>query len=174
MKLNNWPVVRLRKHARNLLVIPMLLSGFLLVGCDRDSGPDSVMPSKMDGANGEHVAVTGLSSGATVPCSKVSGDVWSFNVPFEAKSSGVVTAQLLVEVENDTAGQSVWGSNRGPYVQSGSTSLGSGVTGGVLGGRIGPPVSDSVRFGVAIRIVDSSGAVVAVSERVPGLHPKVQ
>jgi len=69
----------------------MLMSSLLLMGCDSDSGPGSVMPSKVDGASGEHVTVTGLSGGTAVPCSKVSGDVWSFNVPFEATTRGAVS-----------------------------------------------------------------------------------
>ena len=163
------PYARYRSHSALILALS------LIVGCDNGSGPGSVMPAPMTGANGESVAVTGLAKNATVPCQAASGDVWSFGVNFSAAHlDGTFTAQLLVEVDKDASGQDVWGSNRGPYVQFDSASVGPGAPTGILQGRIGPPVSTRVRFNIAVRLVNSTGAVVAVGDSVSGLRPVLQ
>ena len=144
-------------------------------GCENQGGPGSVMPGAMSGPNGQIVSVVGLSDGAVVTCQPAGGDTWAFSARFVASQlDAKYVAQMLVEIDKDTSGQDVWKGNRGPYVQVGSMAVGPGTATGVLAGRIGPPVSTKVRFNVAIRLVNASGATLAVSEAVNGLKPRLQ
>ena len=150
------------------------LAGILLCyGCeDHGDGPGSVMPDRLTGPAGQSVSVSGLAKGAGVPCRAVSGDIWSFDVGFATGPlDGKYKAQLLVEIDKDSEGQAAWGGNRGPYVQPSPVSAGPGAAGGTLKGRLGPPVSAKVRFAVAVRLIDTHGTVVAVSETVGNLKP---
>ena len=144
----------------------------LLAGCE-DGGPGSALPDSMTGPGGQSVEIVGLSSGSTVACRQAGSDVWTFSVGYNAAGLDArYTAQLLVEVTKDTSGGDVWGSSRGPYVQSGSSGVGPGAGSGSLAGRIGPPVSESVRFNVAVQLVDGGGQVIAVSGAATGLKPR--
>lgn len=156
---------------RALLVALLLPLGLALSGCEEGGGPGSVLPDEVTGPAGQRVEVAGVGDGDAVPC-QTAGDAWDFSIGFVAENlTGPGTAQLLVEIDKDTSGEDVWGSNRGPYEQAGSVSVGPGRPTGTLRGRLGPPASAKVRFNVAVRLLDGQGQVVAVSRGVSGLKP---
>lgn len=154
-----------------------MLAGLLCVsGCEGgDDGSGSVLPSATTGPAGQSVRIVGIGNGDTVACSQAGADVWAFSVGFSADAIDARYAvQMLVEVDKDASGAPVWGSGRGPYVQGGGATVTAPGGGGVVSGRIGPPASDSVRFNIALRLLDASGHVVAVSQSVKGLRPVLQ
>ena len=155
-----------------VLSLGVLLSG----GCEGgDGGASSVLPSAATGSAGQTLRIEGIGNGATVLCSRSGSDVWSFSVGFAAKSLDARSVvQLLVEIDKDSTGETVWESGRGPYVQGGAVSVSSSSASGSVSGKIGPPASEAVRFNIALRLVDASGQVVAVSPSVKGLKPVLQ
>jgi hypothetical protein len=146
----------------------------LAAGCESGGG-DSGAAGPTTGPQGQSVTVVGLQEGAMMACRPVQPDVWAFSVSFAvSRIDRPCTAQLLVEVDKDANGQEVWGSNRGPYVQAGARKVAPASAGGLLDGRIGPPVSPDVRFSVSVRLVDAQGVVIASSQTVAGLRPVVE
>jgi hypothetical protein len=126
----------------------------------------------MTGPAGQSLRIEGIENGATVPCSQAGSDVWGFRVGFGTDSIDARYAvQMLVEIDKDTTGATVWESGRGPYVQGGAVSVSPSSTSGSVSGKIGPPASEAVRFNIALRLLDSSGQVIAVSPSVKGLMP---
>lgn len=156
--------------------VAMLLGVLLSGGCEGgDGGASSVLPSAMTGSAGQTLRVEGIGNGDTVSCSQVGSDVWAFSVGFTAASIDArYVVQMLVEIEKDASGAPVWESGRGPYVQGGAVSVSSSSASGSVSGKIGPPASEAVRFNIALRLVDSSGQIVAVSPPVKGLRPVLQ
>ncbi len=152
-----------------------LLCLFFIFGCEGGGGSESALPTPMKGAGGQTIAVVGVANGSAIVCRQAGLGIGSFSVGYTAgQVDSRYRVQLLVEVDKDSAGQTVWGSNRGPYVQSGTASATPASLSGTLSGRIGPPVSDLVRFNLALRLLDASGGVVAVSAPVKGLKPLLQ
>lgn len=164
------------KTCRCGIGLAMLAGTLLFGGCEGgDDGAGSVLPSATTGPAGQSVRIVGIESGATVACSQAGADIWAFSIGFTAESIDARhVVQMLVEVDKDTSGAPVWGSGRGPYVQRGGATVTAPGGSGVVSGRIGPPVSDAVRFNIALRLVDASGHVVATSPSVKGLKPVLQ
>ena len=152
--------------------LTLMLGVLLFAGCEGTGDSGSVLPSALTGPAGQTLRIAGIGSGATISCSRSGADVWGFSVGFAADSiDSRCSVQMLVEIDKDSTGETVWKGNRGPYVQGGSVSVSSPEASGSVSGKIGPPVSEEVRFNIALRLVDASGQVVAVSPSVKGLKP---
>lgn len=169
-------MINTKKICRHGIGVTLLLGVLLFGGCEGgdDGGASSVLPSATTGLTGQSLRVEGIGNGATVACSQAGAGVWAFSVGFAADAIDARhVVQMLVEIDKDASGAPVWESGRGPYVQGGGATVTASGS-GVVSGRIGPPASDSVRFNIALRLVDSSGQIVAVSPSVKGLKPLLQ
>ena len=170
-------MINTMKKCRYGMGVSLLLGVLLSGGCEGggDGDASSVLPSAMTGPAGQTLRIEGIGNGATVTCSQAGSDVWGYNVGFAAASIDArYVVQMLVEIDKGATGATVWGSARGPYVQGGAVSVSSSSASGSVSGKIGPPASEAVRFNIALRLVDSSGHVVAVSPSVKGLKPVLQ
>jgi hypothetical protein len=157
------------------LVLLICLAAFL-AGCG-DSSCGSHLVSPMTGAGGLSVAVSGISTGGSVPCSGLSGgSTCAITVNFNiSQLTQAATAQLVIEICTDADGNSFASENPGQspvFTQPGSIALAPNSTGGSLQGTLGPPVSGSVRFAVQIVLLDSNGQMIAASERIEKLSPQ--
>lgn len=147
-----------------------------LVGCGGSSCGSHLAPPKT-GPNGLTVAVSGISNGGAVPCSGLSGGstcgiTVNFNV---SQLTQAATAQLMIEICNDADGNSFSSGNPGQspvFTQPGSIALAPNNTGGSLQGTLGPPVSNRVRFALQVVLSDSTGQMIAASERIESLSPQ--
>ena len=169
-------MINAKKICRYGIGVSMLLGILLTNGCEGgDGGASSVLPAAATGSAGQTLRIEGIGNGATVSCSQAGSDVWGFRVGFTANSIDArYVVQMLVEIDKDSTGATVWGSGRGPYVQGSAVSVSSSSASGSVSGKIGPPASEAVRFNIALRLVDASGQVVAVSSSVKGVKPVLQ
>ena len=128
------------KTCRFGIGVAMLLGMLLSGGCESgDDGPGSVLPSAMNGPAGQTLRIEGIGNGDTVSCRQVGSDVWAFSVGFTTASiEARYVVQMLVEIDKDSTGATVWGSRRGPYVQGGAVSVSSSSASGSVSGKIGP------------------------------------
>ena len=147
-----------------------------LVGCG-GSSCGSHLSAPQTGLGSLTVALSGISNGASIPCSGLSsGNTCNFTSAFAVlQLSEPVTAQLAVEICEDADGGSFASANPGQspvFIQPDQVPLAPGDTSGSLRGTLGPPVSNRVRFALQVQLVDSSGHRIAASDRVVNLAPE--
>jgi hypothetical protein len=135
------------------------------------------LASPLTGAGGLSVAVSGISNGAAIPCSGLSGGTTcGIAVNFTVSQlTQPATAQLVIEICTDADGNSFSSKNPGQspvFTQPGSVALAANSTAGTLQGVLGPPVSIRVRFAIQVVLSDSNGRMIAASERIENLSPQ--
>ena len=156
------------------------LSAACLVSCMLGCGSHSCggsLSSPLTGPGGVTVALTGISNGASIPCSGLSsGETCDFTAGFSVSQLGQpASAELAVEICTDADGSSFSSENPGQspvFIQPGRAPLMPGDMGGSLAGVLGPPVSNRVRFALQVDLVDSNGQKVAVSQPIVNLAPE--
>jgi len=161
---------------RVLLIALVFYTLTYALGCGSHNCGAS-LGSPRTGPGGTTVAISGVSSGASVPCDGLSGgETCSFNTGFTVSQlSEPVNAELAVEICTDADGNSFASENQGQspvFIQPDQLPLMPGATGGSLQGTLGPPVSPSVRFALQVDLVDSNGQKVAASQPVVNLAPE--
>lgn len=147
--------------------LTLVLGCLFMAGCPECDN----LPDPSNGPNGERVSFSQLMSDAAVPGSGLEGrSTCTFNVDFTVERLvQPATAQLLVEICKDAAGNDF---EANPFPQIGTVRLTPGQQTGSLAGTLGPPVSDKVRFNLAIELFDSTGRSIAHSEHVRNLRPQ--
>jgi hypothetical protein len=81
-----------------------------------------------------------------------------------------MTAQLLVEIAVDANGNEV--TDKAVFLQASTATVTPSQQSGQLTGILGPPVTDRVRFNLAIELRDATGRLVTSSERLLNLRPE--
>jgi hypothetical protein len=146
-----------------------------LLGCLHPCGSSLANPKT--GPGGLTVALSGISSGSSMPCGGLSsGETCSLTTGFTVSQlTQPATAELALEVCTDADGGSFFDENPGQspvFIQPGQVSLGPGSTGGDLQGFLGPPVSKKVRFALQVDLLNSTGQTIAASDPVVNLAPE--
>lgn len=158
-------------HVCRLLLILTLVS---MAACPKEkmeSEPESHLPEAKVGPNGENISFSQLVDNTDVLCPGVETTIrCNFNVDFTVTGlKGSLTAQLLVEISRDTNGNKVF--DNAVFLQASNVTVTPDQPSGQLAGTLGPPVTDKVRFNLAVTLRDQTGLLVASSNRVLNLRP---
>ncbi len=155
------------------LVVAVAL--LFVVGCPGDHRCEDDLPKPTIGPNGERIVFSQLTSNNAVPCPGLERRIdCIFRVDIRAEGlREPATAQLSVQIVKGANGDEVCREDEpAVFLQGSRADLTPNQPVGQLTGTLGPPVTDSVRFNLAIELRDATGRLIAASEPLLNLRPQ--